>query len=497
MIRPFFVSVTLVLAISVLAVAPRAGAAGIEYPATVPGGHARDYFAAFNTGEEAMRAFWTAHGSKASLAQRPVELRLDVWHEMHDEHGAIKPLSVKASRDDFIQVVARTERSGDLLIGFMCEPEAPHGLVALRVEPADQEPSAGAAPPIRKELEAPDTSPLPTDAQIVAGLTAELESLVKSGSFSGAVVLDKSGKTLFEHAYGMASREAKIPNRLDTRFNLASINKIFTHLAIMQLAQQGKLGLDHTIDRYLKDYLSESAKKITIQMLLDHKAGVPDVLSHPDIWKRADSLRTAADWYAMGRDLPLRFEPGTQQAYSNGGFVLLGAIIEKASGEDYYEYMRAHIYGPAGMTSTDHYTAKEIGDGFAIGYMGRGRASRGAPGDDGRRPNLEQLPWRGSPAGGGYSTVGDLVRFAHAARAGKYFPAGKAPEMFGEKFGLGIAGGSEGVNGLFMASGPYTFVVLANLDPPAAERFGETTGRMLRRASGVASKGAPVKVGGK
>ncbi len=494
--RRFIHAALLVAVATLLFPATRASAAGIEYPATAPGGHARDYFAAFNSGEPAMRAFWAAHGSKEALARRPVELRLDVWQQMRDEHGAITPLSVKVSRADFIEVVARTERSGNLLIGFMCEPEAPHGLVALRVEPADADPNAGAAPPVRREPEVADNAPPPTDEQIVVALAAELDSLAKSGAFSGAVVLDKGGKTLFEHAYGMASRKAKIPNRLDTRFNLASINKIFTHLAIMQLAQQGKLGLDHTIDRYLKDYPAASAKKITIQMLLDHKAGVPDVFSHADIQERASTLRTVADWYAMVRDLPLRFEPGTKQAYSNGGFVLLGAIIEKASGEDYYEYVRAHIYGPAGMTSTDHYAAEEIGEGFATGYMGRGRASGDTTGGDGRRPNDEHRLGRGSPAGGGYSTVGDLVRFAHAVRAGKFFPPGKAPAMFGEKFGLGIAGGSEGVNGLFVAAGPYTFVVLANLDPPAAERFGETTGRMLRRASGSGSKRAPVKVGG-
>ena len=115
--RRFIDTVTLVMAISVLAVAPRAGAAGIEYPTTAPGDHARAYFTAFNAGEAAMRSFWTAHGSRAALEKRPVDLRLDVWQQMHDEHGALTPLSVAESRPDFIQVIARATRGGDVSIG--------------------------------------------------------------------------------------------------------------------------------------------------------------------------------------------------------------------------------------------------------------------------------------------------------------------------------------------------------------------------------------------
>src|SRR6185369_10036512 len=137
------------------------------------------------------------------------------------------------------------------------------------------------------------------------------------------------------------------------RFNLGSINKAFTGTAITQLEQAGKLKLDDPVTKYLPDYTQDKAKRITIRMLLDHKGGVPDMLRNPDVWKDPAKVRTLADWYAFVKPMPLEFEPGTKQQYSNGGYVLLGVVIAKVSGEDYYDYIRSHVYTPAGMTRSD------------------------------------------------------------------------------------------------------------------------------------------------
>jgi CubicO group peptidase (beta-lactamase class C family) len=208
------------------------------------------------------------------------------------------------------------------------------------------------------------------------------------------------------------------------------------------------------------------------------------------------AVRTSEDWYRIVRDLPLDFEPGTKQQYSNGGYVLLGRIITRASGEDYYDYIRRHIYQPAGMTRSDSYASDEKVDGIASGYTRRGGHSVG---DGSRTPDgLAVLPGghhfgRGSAAGGGYSTVGDLAKFSRALRAGKlkHLAAGQKPS------GLGIAGGSPGVNALLVMHGPYTLAILANLDPPAAERFARTVGSMVRRAAGEpAGERKVVRAGG-
>jgi CubicO group peptidase (beta-lactamase class C family) len=317
----------------------------------------------------------------------------------------------------------------------------------------------------------------------VAGLAAEVDSLAAASAFSGAVLLDKGGQTLFWRAAGMASREQQRPNRIDTRFDLGSINKIFTHVAILQLESQGKLNLDDTLDRYLPDYPKRNGRRITLRMLIDHRAGVPDVLEVPALWQDPARVRTIADWYRLIRDAELRFEPGTKQEYSNGGYILLGAVIERASGEDYYRYVHDHIYAPAGMAASESDRLEDHRDNTATPYSRRVHGASGSPGAGEAVANRKRLG-RGSSAGGGYSTAGDLVRFARAMRAGKLLDAQHRNPILGENAGLGIAGGSPGVNALLVVEGPYTLVVLANVDPPAAERFMRTTGRQLARLVG-------------
>jgi CubicO group peptidase (beta-lactamase class C family) len=160
--------------------------------------------------------------------------------------------------------------------------------------------------------------------------------------------------------------------------------------------------------------------------------------------------------------------------------VLLGAVIEQVSGEDYYDYVRKHIYAPAGMM---HSESDSVGrhpeNTAALFTRGGDPAAR-----TGEPVETEHALGRGSPAGGGYSTVEDLLRFAQALRRFELLYRAHTEAIIGEPAGLGIAGGSPGVNALLELSGPYTLVVLANLDPPAAERLARTTGRMIRRAAG-------------
>jgi CubicO group peptidase (beta-lactamase class C family) len=468
------------LALAMLSAAPTAP---IAWPDTEPARHARAYFAAFPGGADSMRAFWNAHGSPAALARRPVEARLDAWRQMHDALGSLSPVALTGAGVDFVEVRAQSERGRLVDIRFACEPDAPHGLIALRVEDA---PEREAAP------EPADTGPTPSEAEIAARLAAEADSLARRGEFSGAVLLDRDGTSLFARAYGLASRGTRAPNRVETRFNLGSINKIFTHVAIEQLAQAGRLALDDTIAGFLPDYPVENASRITIRMLLEHRAGVPDVLENPALWKDPARVRTMADWYGLVRGMPIDFPPGTREAYSNGGFVLLGEIITRVSGEDYYDYIRRHVYGPAGMSSSEHDMRGGRAPGRAEGYTRHAGEGGAAPGGarDGLAATTGREPGRGSPAGGGFSTVGDLARFARALRGNRLLDAAHTRHILGDPPQLGIAGGSPGVNALLVIAGPYTLAVLSNLDPPSAERFARSTGRQLRRVTGAAT-GAP------
>ena len=475
------------LAAGTMAVAMPAGprADEVAFPNTEPGRHAREFFQAYDKDEAAMRAFYTSNVSAKDLEDRPVETRLGVWRRMRGEQGTFTPVRLLAEGADFVEILVRGEHGQPLKIRLNCAAEAPHTLLNLRLEPAEEE---GGGPPAAPEV----SGPPPDDDQIVHSLSAELERKTAADEFSGAAILDKGGRTLFGKGYGEASRKEKRPNAVDTRFNLGSINKIFTHVAILQLEQQGKLKLDDTIDRFLPDYPRGNASRVTVRMLLDHRGGVPDVLESRKLWDDPLKVRTVSDWYALVRDRDLDFEPGTRQKYSNGGYVLLGAIVERVSGEDYYGYVRKHVYGPAGMTDAESDLGEARPARTAVGYVKELDAGTV------RYVEETQRLGRGSPAGGGYATVADLVAFANALRAGKLLDVAHTRALIGDQISLGIAGGSPGVNALLEVSGPYTLVVLSNLDPPAAEQFAQTAGRMIRRASGVpVPAGGGVRVGGR
>lgn len=443
----------------------------VSYPKSEPGRHAREFFDACNKDEAAMRAFYTSNVSSKDLEERPADARLGVWRRMRGEQGTLNAVRVLAEGADFVEVLVHVEHGQPLKIRFNCSEEPPHTLLNLRLEPADE--MGGGPPP------APEASgPPPDDSHIVASLSSDLERKAAAGEFSGAALLDKRGKSLLESAYGLASRKENRANAVGTRFNLGSINKIFTHVAILQLEQQGKLKLDDTIDRFLPDYPKANGSRVTVRILLDHRGGVPDVLESRKLWDDPLRVRTVSDWYALVRDRDLEFEPGTRQKYSNGGYVLLGAIVERVSGEDYYAYVKAHVYDPAGMTDAESDLGEALPGKTAVGYVRELHAGGVELVEEKTRLG------RGSPAGGGYATVRDLVAFANALRAGKLLDSAHTSAMIGDQASLGIAGGSPGVNALLEMSGPYTLVVLSNLDPPAAEQFGQTAGRMIRRAAG-------------
>ena len=228
---------------------------------------------------------------------------------------------------------------------------------------------------------------------------------------------------------------------------------------------------------------------MTVRHLLTHTGGTGDIFG-PEYDANRLQLREHADYVKLYGSRAPNFEPGSRFEYSNYGFVLLGAIIEAVSGESYYDYVREHVFGPAGMTSTDSLPESVEVPNRSIGYT---RPSPTAP----WQPNTDWLPWRGTAAGGGYSTVGDVARFADALTSHKLLsPAstellitGKVALGPGVRYAFGFVdfrdkdgngsvghgGGAPGMNGdlrIYPKSG-YVVVVLANFDPPAAQRISD------------------------
>jgi D-alanyl-D-alanine carboxypeptidase len=333
---------------------------------------------------------------------------------------------------------------------------------------APQQPSGGIEP-VRP-------SPI-SQAEFVQRLTISLDSLAKAGQFSGVAVVAKNGVPVFQRAYGMADRERGVANNPETAFNLGSINKIFTQIAILQLRAAGKLDLDSTLATYWPDYPNkEVARKITIRQLMRHTSGIGGTIFDSPAGGKRNDIRTLRDYLPLFVNQPLAFEPGTRNAYSNAGYVVLGLVIERLSADDYYTYVREHIFKPARMTRTGSFVVDSLPPNTAIGYT---RGDEDAPTTTPLRPNSQDLPGRGSSAGGGYSTAQDLVKFVQALREQR-IPNGLPA-------GLGIAGGSGGMNAIVEGGlpGGYDLIVLANLDPPAAERVA----RMTREWLGVHDDG--------
>lgn len=310
---------------------------------------------------------------------------------------------------------------------------------------------------------------IPT-SELVRRVSRALDSLAAADEFSGAVIIVRGEDTVFKRAVGFSDRERGLRDDIGTAFNIGSINKAFTAIAIRQLAEEGKLHLDSALGAYWPDYPNPAARQVTIRQLLTHRSGVGGNIFGALPGKTRRDMRHNSEFVQLFAADPLLFKPGSKQQYSNAGYVLLGELVQRISGEDYYEYVNRHIFVPAGMTETRHLHVDSLPPNVARGYTREGREPTSKP-----RANTETLPGRGSAAGGGYSTAGDLIRFVRALREHRIPGGGPA--------GIGIAGGAPGLNGVIEADlpGGYDVVVLANLDPPAAERVA----RMIREWIGA------------
>ena len=295
-----------------------------------------------------------------------------------------------------------------------------------------------------------------------------LRAKAAAETFSGVVLVAKNGKPIFHEAYGYADKKAGVLNRKDTKFNLGSINKIFTKVAVYQLLYKGKLNLDDTIGKFLPQFPPAVANKVTVRHLLEHRSGWGAYWENPTWNARRTELRSLDDYMTFIKDIPLDFEPGSRMQYSNTGYEVLGAIVQKATGQSYFDYVRENVYAPAGMMATDAYLRDGSTPNMAVGYAGGGYDE----------DTSSMLSPKGTAAGGGLSTAPDLMRFANALDEGTLL-FGKYANRFR---GIGVGGGGPGVNAMLEldVAADHTIVVLSNFDPPTAQRVAQDISAMLR-----------------
>ena len=481
--RKLWVPLLSLLASFAAAVAPAAfaRAADVQWPDTEMGEHARAWFEMLKADDAGARAFLTAHMAASALTQVPLEERLDRRRSMLANTGGLTPLEVVNVDATSISVRCKAGNGDDVMAVFQGEDAAPHKLLGVRLEagPPGEAPTGPAGPPL-------------TDREAANQMRATLDEKSKAGEFSGVALLARGDATLLSGAWGLADRAKQTPMTTDTRLNLASIGKLFTRAAIAQLAEAGKLSLDDKLSRYLPDF--PHSDSITIDMLVRHRSGVGDVFNAAFNAMDKSKLRHNRDYLALIRDQPLWFAPGTSERYSNGGYVLLGEVVAKASGEDYYDYLSKHVFAPAGMKST----------GYPIQGDGTPKVARGYTKHDGaeEHDNLSFSPARGSGAGGGYSTAGDLLRFDHALLGAKlcgpawsaWVTGGRRPDQSASAGdtptdgGFGFAGGAPGISSEWMHEGDVTLIVLTNRDPEVTKAVMAPLRDTLRRMSPPAKR---------
>ncbi len=444
-----------------------------QLPDTPAGNQAKGWLEVFNSGNVEKRREFLQKNYPSRLE------RFDRETEMRRRTGGFDVMKVEESTPTKIVLLIQ-EHIGDQIARWTVEvePAQPNVVKSFQFQVV----------PRTGEYSFPHLS----ESELVTAMRKRIDELVAVDLFAGAVLVAKiskmDNKTVFAQAYGLADREKKTPNTLKTRFRLGSMNKMFTAVATLQLVQNGKLDLKAPFGNYLTDYPNKDvASKVTIEQMLTHTGGTGDIFG-PEFEKNRLELKTLQDYVKLYGNRGLEFEPGSQWKYSNYGFLLLGVIVEKVSGQSYYDYVRDHIFKPAGMTATGSEPEDRVVADRSVGYM--------QPEGTSWEPNTETLPYRGTSAGGGYSTVEDLLKFATALQTNKLLKpqytemltTGKVDSPLGGKYAYGFidgmvngtrcfghGGGAPGMNGeLKICPGPgYVVAVLANLDPAAATRVAD------------------------
>jgi len=291
--------------------------------------------------------------------------------------------------------------------------------------------------------------------------------------YSGVVLIAQKGKPLYHKAFGLANREKKLPNTLNTRFDIGSMNKSFTKVLILKLVNEGILKLDATIGNYLDGFPPEAATKITVEHLLNHESGYGGYHT-PEYWNLPSdqkNLNVALDYI---KTRPLLFEPGTEKEYSNAGYVILGMIAQAATGKSYFDLVEEKITRPLGMKDT-YLREKYSVPNRAIGYY---------KSVTGKLLNNDSFNEIVTPAGGFYSTTSDMLKFYKAFHYGDKLWSEETRSLdemypFYRKHmstggAMTHAGGFEGANTVLyeVLRDEISVMVFANMDEVVAENLG-------------------------
>lgn len=440
----------------------------VEPPGGMLGERVRALIAALNAGDPAsVDSFFETHVAAEFREMFPMEEHRAMFRDFSGSTGGIDFYSLRTYTPPRPQTVLIVR---DRLF------EGWHGISFRLADPNQRITEINFSPARPPAGDTANQAPL-SESDFIRTLEEKVDRLCREDRFSGAVLIARGDRVIWERACGEATKAWHIPNRTDTKFNLGSMNKMFTATAAMQLVEKGKLKLDDPISKYVDESWlpREITDRVTVRHLLTHTSGLGSYFNRTYMESSRDLFRQLDDYKRLVQGDTLAFEPGAQFKYSNTGMLLLGVVVEKAAGQNYFDYIREHIYEPAGMTGSDSYELDRPTENLAEGYF------RDAAG--GWKNNLFLHVLKGGPAGGGYSTVGDLHRFARALQSAKLVSRASLDAMwrdhagagYGHGFGLfetpagrivGHGGGFTGLNGnldIFLDK-DLVAVVMSNYD---------------------------------
>ncbi|HKD77599.1 MAG TPA: serine hydrolase domain-containing protein [Ktedonobacterales bacterium] len=261
------------------------------------------------------------------------------------------------------------------------------------------------------------TMPSPTATTASPQIDAYLNHLAATGVLTGTVLVARGGTVLIDKGYGLADEDQHLPNTAQTRFRIGSITKQFTAMAILMLQGSGKLHVQDHLCLYIAN-CPQDWQPITLQNLLTHTSGIPDYIGFNDFPSLIGTPATVEQLISRFKDQPLEFTPGSRWSYSNSGYVLLGYIIEKLSGESYAEYLQQHIFTPLGMKNSGYDSNTPSLPEHATGYLSAGN-----------KPVFLDMS-EFYAAGALYSTVGDLYIWDQALKAHRLVSQAALNDMF-------------------------------------------------------------------
>lgn len=399
--------------------------------------------------------------TEANFARAPIEERIGAYADWRSR-GGFEPVETIRNDPLAIEIIARqrvTDEHWRMAIEVSKEP--PHRIDALLL---------GRAPMPAAQVD--------SDAAVAVSFLEHVDRLAGHELFSGAVLIGRHGRILGQRAFGLANRDFRVPNTLETRFNVASLTKSWTAVATCQLVESGRISLDDCLGAFLSYPDTETAHRIKIRHLLSHTSGLGTYFNARFDATPRTRIRDLDDFLNLAADERPRFAPGAAWHYSNVGMILLGKVIETVTGTSYHQHVEAEVLARAGMTDAGFIELDRVNQNVAVGYHRTWTRS-------GPVVANTVFDWavRGAPDGCGFATVADIWAFAEALRAGRLVSEAMVetmttakPELGSPYYGYGFSvhpkralfGHSGGLVGasanldMTVAPDGWTIIVLAN-----------------------------------